>query len=50
MEYPSGSNDFNQNLSPASILTEFVADKNTAQESKLSAKYLARIIAEYLNR
>ncbi|WP_195244714.1 stage II sporulation protein P [Clostridium celatum] len=50
MEYPSGSNDFNQNLSPACILTEFGADKNTAQESKLSAKYLARIIAEYLNR
>lgn len=50
MEYEVGSNDFNQKLSPACILTEFGADKNTAQEAKLSAKYLARIIAEYLNR
>ena len=25
-------------------------DLNTAQEAKLSAKYLARVIAEYLNK
>ena len=49
-EWPSGSNDFNQKLSPACILTEFGGEVNTAQEAKLSAKYLARIIAEYLNR
>ena len=48
-EYPRGSNNFNQALSPACILTEFGTDLNTAQEAKLSAKYLARLIAEYLN-
>ena len=48
-EYPRGSNNFNQALSPACILTEFGTELNTAQESKLSAKYLARLIAEYLN-
>lgn len=47
-EYNSGSNTFNQKLSPACILTEFGTELNTAQESKLSAKYLARVIAEYL--
>ena len=48
-EYNSGSNTFNQKLSPACVLTEFGTELNTAQESKLSAKYLARVIAEYLN-
>lgn len=48
-EYNRGSNNFNQDLSPACILTEFGTDLNTAQEAKLSAKYLARLIAEYLN-
>ena len=48
-EYDYGSNTFNQKLSPNSILVEFGANVNTAQEAKLSAKYLARIIAEYLN-
>ncbi len=48
-EYPRGSNNFNQALSPACILTEFGTELNTAQEAKLSAKYLARLIAEYLN-
>ena len=47
-EFNHGSNNFNQDLSPACILTEFGTELNTAQESKLSAKYLARIIAEYL--
>lgn len=47
-EYNHGSNNFNQALSPACILTEFGTDLNTAQEAKLSAKYLARVIAEYL--
>lgn len=49
-EYNRGSNNFNQDLSPACILTEFGTDLNTAQEAKLSAKYLARLIAEQLNR
>ena len=31
-------------------ITEFGTDLNTAQEAKLSAKYLARVIAEYLNK
>ena len=48
-EYNSGSNTFNQKLSPACILTEFGTELNTAQEAKMSAKYLARVIAEYLN-
>ena len=48
-EYNGGSNKFNQMLSPNSILVEFGANVNTAQEAKLSAKYLSRIIAEYLN-
>ena len=48
-EYNRGSNNFNQDFSPACILTEFGTDLNTAQEAKLSAKYLARLIAEYLN-
>ena len=48
-EYNRGSNNFNQSLSPACILTEFGTDLNTAQEAKLSAKYLARLIAEHLN-
>lgn len=48
-EYNAGSNTFNQKLSPACILTEFGTELNTAQEAKLSAKYLARLIAEYLN-
>lgn len=49
-EYPRGSNNFNQALSPACILTEFGTELNTAQEAKLSAKYLARLIAEQFNR
>ena len=49
-EYNHGSNTFNQKLSPACVLTEFGTDLNTAQEAKLSAKYLARVIAEYLNK
>ena len=48
-QYNKGSNNFNQDLSPACILAEFGTNLNTAQESKLSAKYLARIIAEFLN-
>ena len=32
------------------ILTEFGTELNTAQEAKLSAKYLARLIAETLNK
>ncbi len=48
-EYNRGSNNFSQDLSPACILTEFGTNLNTAQEAKLSAKYLARLIAENLN-
>lgn len=49
-EYNSGSNTFNQKLSPACVLMEFGADVNYAQEAKLSGKYAARLIAEHLNR
>ncbi len=48
-EYDGGSNKFNQMLSPNVMLVEFGANVNTAQEAKLSAKYLSRILAEYLN-
>lgn len=47
--YPRGKNAFNQNLSDNSLLIEFGFNSNTSVESKNSAKYIARIIAEYIN-
>lgn len=48
--YNSGKNAFNQSLSDNSILIEFGSNVNTSIEAKNSAKCLARIIAEYVNR
>ena len=47
--YDSGINAFNLNLSNNIILLEEGSIANTATEAKLSAKYMARVIAEYIN-
>lgn len=47
--FPSGYNGFNQEFSDGSMIIEVGSYTNTAQEAKLTAKYIARIIAEYLN-
>lgn len=49
LSYKRGMNSFNQNLSNHSILIEIGSDINSSQESQGSAKYVARVIAEYLN-
>lgn len=48
--YNTGTRYFNQDKSNNAILIEVGADINTTDESKASAKYIARIIAECLNR
>ena len=48
--YNSGILAFNQDLSDNSVLIECGSNVNTMDEAKNSAKYIARIIAEYLNR
>ncbi|WP_251861854.1 stage II sporulation protein P [Clostridium sp. Marseille-Q2269] len=48
--YNYGTRYFNQNKSNNAILLEVGADINTTLEAKASAKYLARIIAECLNK
>ncbi|WP_428978957.1 stage II sporulation protein P [Clostridium tanneri] len=48
--YNYGTRYFNQNKSNNAILVEVGADINTIDESKASAKYLARLIAEALNK
>lgn len=48
--YNKGQSMFNQDLSKNSVLIEVGADCNTPQEAMNSAKYIARIIAEQLNR
>lgn len=48
--YNRGRNAFNQNKSPNSILIEVGSQQNTMDESKASAKYIARILAEQLNK
>ncbi|ATD56196.1 stage II sporulation protein P [Clostridium chauvoei] len=50
MTYEIGKNAFNQGLSDNSILIEVGFNTNTAQEAKLTAKYIARVLAEHLNR
>ncbi|WP_160670816.1 stage II sporulation protein P [Clostridium sp. C8-1-8] len=50
LSYRRGMNSFNQNLSNHSILIEVGSDINTSDESQGSAKYVARVIAEYLNK
>lgn len=48
-EYNKGTLFFNQDRSNNAILIEVGADCNTTEEAKATGKYLARIIAEYLN-
>ncbi len=48
--YNYGTRYFNQDKSDNAVLIEIGADINTTDESKASAKYLARIIAECLNK
>lgn len=45
-----GINGFNMSFSDNSVVLEVGASLNTSLEAKLSAKYVARIIAEHLNR
>ncbi|MEG2290771.1 MAG: stage II sporulation protein P [Clostridium sp.] len=47
--FPSGYNGFNQEFANGSMIIEVGAHTNTAQEARLTAKYIARIIAEYIN-
>ncbi len=48
--YNYGNKYFNQDKSSNAILVEVGANVNTHQEAKNSAKYTARIIAEYLSK
>lgn len=48
--YNHGLLAFNQGLSDGSILIECGSNANTPDEAKNSAKYIARAIAEYINR
>lgn len=48
--YNYGTRYFNQDRSNNAVLIEVGADINTTDEAKASAKYIARIIAECLNR
>ncbi|MPQ42257.1 stage II sporulation protein P [Clostridium tarantellae] len=48
--YNNGSKAFNHELSPNSILIECGAVENAPQEAMATAKYIARLIAEYINR
>lgn len=47
--YDYGTKYFNQDKSNNAILIEVGADCNTTEEAKATGKYLARIMAEYLN-
>jgi stage II sporulation protein P len=47
--YNNGIASFNQNKSDNAILLEVGTDINTLTEAQASAKYIARIIAEYIN-
>ena len=48
--YKSGIYAFNQSLSDNSVLIEWGSVINSSEESKNTAKYVARIIAEYLKK
>lgn len=50
LTYPIGATSINHKLSDNFILIETGSNINEAQEAKLSGKYIARIVAEYLNR
>lgn len=47
--YNHGTGYFNQDMSNNAILIEVGADINTTTEADASGKYIARLIAEYLN-
>ncbi|WP_035144469.1 stage II sporulation protein P [Clostridium tetanomorphum] len=47
--YNYGTRYFNQNKSNNAVLLEVGANSNNLQDAKNSAKYLARIIGEYIN-
>lgn len=47
--YPHGNNCFNQTKSNNAVLIEIGTDLTTVSECKNTTKYLARIIAQYLN-
>jgi stage II sporulation protein P len=47
--YAHGVNSFNQNKSDNAVLIEVGVNINTSDEAKASAKYIARIIGEYIN-
>ncbi|MBU5591039.1 stage II sporulation protein P [Clostridium sp. MSJ-4] len=47
--YDTGTRFFNQDLSNNAILIEVGAHVNKIEEAKGSAKYIARLVAEYLN-
>ena len=44
-----GINGFNQGFNEGSMIIEVGSHNNTAQEAKLTGKYIARVLAEYLN-
>lgn len=48
--YPIGKGAFNQDLSDNSVLIECGTQLNTSEEVNRTAKYIARILAEYLNK
>ncbi|MBE6053815.1 MAG: stage II sporulation protein P [Clostridium sartagoforme] len=49
-EYEYAATAINHSLSDNFVLLEVGANINTAQEAKLTSKYIARVIAEHLNR
>lgn len=49
-EYEIAATSINYSLSDNMVLIEVGANINAAQEAKLTAKYIARILAEHLNR
>lgn len=49
-EYEIAATAINHSLSDNFVLLEVGANVNSAQEAKLTGKYIARVIAEYLNR
>lgn len=49
-EYEIAATSINYSLSDNFVLIEVGANVNTAQEAKLTAKYIARVLAEHLNR
>lgn len=48
--YNRGMNAFNQSLSDGSILIECGANVNTSEEAQRSGRYIARLLAEHINR